>query len=232
MLACTDQQRYEKKVRANRLPHSGLVQCSITLSYPHHHPLDLESPRSRFRAARCEDGQEEGVKFLRRHGIALDFELFLGISLVVDVIRGAVNTRLASPGAHSRATASTEVESLHSTRWGAQQPTLPKTAIHPRSLPGKPRGLRRVPSHWAWSLGNRIRRESRRSALPRSGAFGRFPLPPGRLSEARNALIYSCFRASGAGFDRARPHSVLNLIAYCMPAIRPAPLPLRRAVIA
>ncbi len=29
--------------------------------------------------------------------------------------------------------------------------------------------------------------------------------------------------------DRAGPYSALNLIAYCMPAIRPAALPLRRA---
>jgi len=46
------------------------------------------------------------------------------------------------------------------------------------------------------------------------------------------SLIDSCFRAFGTGFDRGRPHSVLNLIAYCMPAIRPAALLLRRAVIA
>jgi len=33
MLTYTDQQRCEKKVRANRLPHGGLVQCRVTQAY-------------------------------------------------------------------------------------------------------------------------------------------------------------------------------------------------------
>src|SRR5713101_10043061 len=65
---------------------------------------------------------------LNIHGIELDLCVVPGcVAGDVTLYGGSVNTRLASPGAHSRATASTDVESPHSTRWGPSSQQSPKT---------------------------------------------------------------------------------------------------------